>query len=617
MTPCRNQFRAPGPRVAARPGPTVIAVAWITILLTSALVPGVAANHWTLYAYGVDDSAGATLEDDGAVSHAPGSPLHGLVNRVVNETETAGSGGLFFDVVMGQGSSAFAVHGHAAKTLVFGRADVLLPTPVQMSAWYGWWNDLNGDGTVDDAHDAEGAGDDEFTWRGHGSGSADLAIRTWMIPEDAKGGLTAGAVYDLQPPAVSGFEAGPQTHNDPMEWTDNTARDRAEQEWRGPSVTRLDSNLLTRIQFVTVAGAPRSIGSPLQYDVSAPAARIDVDDHTAVSPEAESLYIASARTLAAVWPVRDIVDNQPNPFAIVGGLIANPTATVYGAQADAEERYAPRDLKEPNHVEDDYGGHAWFGGVGDAAGTGNTYEGYRDAWHLYFDAIARVSTCSGGYAAVPGTSTSVTVGGAGTCQWSAVDPVSVADPFGNGAGSRTAWGSLMIQGHIFLWMDRNADTHVGTVCDPEDPDSFDATGNTCADAPQPWPHTIYGEVRDICDDANAAGSTFTLTPMGGAWPEGTLIIRDAPQTTRVAYDQHWEPVGGTSDSVTLRWQDSCRIPINHPQLQARDTLVFPLGSDVPIRVDATVSIPGYEDAAVGITVGREEVTDVDVLLASL
>ncbi len=610
-----------------------VAILLTVLVLAGSLAPAGTATHWTMYHAGIERSVGETHEDDQQVFHAPGNPYHLTANKVHAPGTAIGDGSLFLDArlstvagfpgnsegISSEGISFFT--GGLGEALLH-RPDLLLPGDHQVSAWYGWWNDLDQDGFIEDYHD-DGActpadpgcdGRDEFKWRGLGSGESVAVVLQ--------------ARYG---------------HGEPL--TDGTSRSRSEQGWFTDFYHSPDEPLLATMYTMVVAGAAPAPGTLLGYDVNDPAALIDVDRYAAVSPEVESLWASGVNDafdiadplLDAAFDAADTALNLVDvgqPLNTVYGLypaITELSSTVIDTAGLRDEVDRASDFqrmffnapwsKEPNHVLDDYGGRALFGGIGDHLGSYNTYTAYAESHHLYFDAWPMTIVCAGVYAAVPGTQVSATP--YSQCEdglgYADVDPVGATVRTARDEGPLDNHGSgaiLTFRARVLLWKDLNLDTHVGTVCDNGNSIHFDAERNTCRHAgrdPQN-DHSSNPERVRVCDNVDARTRPITLTPIGGPWPN-VVVIRDYRETTRAVYGSPPEVVSG-SEPIQLRWSAPCDgIP---PDMDAQDAIMFPTGgTTIPIRVDTHAGLPAFRDDSLGIHVTDEHVHDVDILPASL
>ncbi len=298
-----------GPATPRAGGSTLRSVALALAIVLALMVPTVGATHWTVHEQGIGRGPGDTREDDGAVFRDAASPADGRVNRVVAPGRTPGDGSLFLDAFLGArigtrdaGFDLFL--GHLAGD-VLGRPNVLLPAPGgreafaghHTSAWYGWWMDGNGDGIIDDVHDAAcgtaACPGDEFRWRGIASGNA-AGMVTLVTPAAGSGPWSSGP--------------GPGATSDMTDWT---SRSNAEQSWRGAfTASGVDAGLLSTVQTFTLAGARADPSSALGYDLEDPDALWDVDRYESLSADAEALW-ASAMTGGLAPTTRISTESAP------------------------------------------------------------------------------------------------------------------------------------------------------------------------------------------------------------------------------------------------------------------------------------------------------------------
>ncbi len=607
------------------------------LVAVALLAPTATASHWLLYHEAGDTYVGETREDDAEVVRYPESPLDGVANKVTLSGDP-GNGGLFLDAVVGNrlvpsaaGDSTDLYAGSYTQGVIDAPA-VLLPGERRVSAWYGEWNDFNDDGVIDDVHDAgcEGAacGDDEFRWRGSASGDSEVAVAAYVVPYTSTF-FSAGGEHLVRPGWTSATGWPDRYHM--FELQDQTGISNAEQGWLGGTHINTDGGLLGTYFIVVAAGAPRVTGG-LQFNLDHPDALVDVDRYTGITPEVESLYYGSIALYHATdpWPTVDaIVDGGTEGITTIAlGVAAQGISVANGASRDSygtlHRALDPADAKEPNTVFDDFEGRALFGGVGDHGGSYNSYTTYVDGYHLYVDNVARMTQCGGVDARVPGTNAGATA--TPYCQWAPSEHARTTYGTTSGmdvvgaqvAGERTSGSLLMFETYVVLWKDRNADTHLGNVCEPTDGTSFDAARNTCNDPPYPWPNKHGGHMEHIhaCTTSTAEGGSFTVMPQGD-WPPA-FLVKDVHQTTRSATDAPPELLQG-NEPVTLRWRADCNEPRHlEPGVYSRDAILFPGGgSTVPLIVSATVAIGGFKDKGLGIDLGAERVVDVDVIAAMM
>lgn len=568
------------------------------LVAASVLAPFTTASHSTIHDNAANDEYRRTLEDDGAVMRASGTPLDGYGNKVVYPGHEPGDGTLFLDSRL---ASRIGVDfmdefpllfSRTVTEPAFGRSDVLLPGyPHVAFAWYGQWNDIDQDGMIDDVHDADGAASDEFRWRGLASGE-EVAMVQYLLPRTGNGGFS--------------IMADPSKHDTDV-FDDHTATEHAEQYWHGPVTYATDGSLLTGMQTLVVAGAQAVIGRSIAYDLDDPAALIDVDRYEALSPEFGAL-VSSAYTYAA--------DAQDQAFATYqtflnevffptyGGAIGTTDWIVENATTTAENLpsinayYA----REPNQPLDDYENRAVYGGVGDRYGTGNHYPGYEHSYQFYADTFPFAQICVGAYARAPPT-------GIEASQWLTCN-YSNRDPLGGlqeTSGAPTFLGFKRLLG---LWKDLNGDGHVGDVCDPAT-DDFDPVRNGCRNqgeyAHDPFPGA---EFINHCNTVAGGRGSVRVQPLNGEW-SGAVLFRDYRESTRVAFDPGHVRILAGQEPVDIRWKEDCDPYV-------RDIIMFPAGgSPVPLLTVSEYTIPGFNDETIGILIGQQSVRDVDIISATL
>ncbi len=577
------------------------------IVLLSALLlaaPSALASHWTLHDSAVDDDVRRTREDDAQVMDSGPASLVGRANRVVYPGSTPGDGGLFLDARLGNlvgtdGARFVDLYAGAFANEALGTQTVLLPGMTSQSAWYGHWADLNANGLIDDVHDAAADATDEFVWHGQGDG-ATVAMTTYTTP---------------YPDSVS-YTRGEPSRAYESTMIDRTARANPSQEWIAAAAMKsADGGFIKTIQTFTVAGARALVGGGIDFDLDDPAALYDVDTYAAVSGDVETLWTSSVRdadaarlaVLAAFWAVVDPINEEAQ-----GAIPAIPsTQSVTRLAFDTLGSMDPWDPKEPNTEWDDFDGRALYGGASDVYGSHNTYDGYFDGFHFFHDTRARLAPCFGTYARVPGPETEIRAAPA-TCVETGSDPVASLV-----IGARSAGVLLTFKDEVTLWRDINQDGEIGRVCDPNDPNEFDAERNTCA----PEFHgrkKSFGsgsEVAMVCPFTDAPSGIIRVSPMGADWPPGTFLVRDSRDTTRVAFDLGTELLVGDAE-VIVRWNEACSS--NAKNIDSRDGIWFALGeSTVPLRVESRMSLASFRDVDRGIDNGYEYVLDVDVLAAIL
>ncbi len=562
-------------------------------------------------------SPGFTGEDDGEVISASGNRYDSVRNRIVYPGGTPGDGGLFLDAHLASTLGDIDLYPGAATQLAVGRSNILLPGMMHATAYFGWWADLDDDGRIDDLHDEKckpNCATDEFAWRGEATDEA-LGMQLFMIPQVIAGVSGGGVTSNLA-------SSGTQYFND------RTGRDREVQEWASElniAVSLyLDASTLATIQTFVIAGA-RVTQSGTFYDLNDPAGLHDVDRYEALNPDVAALWTSTLDTKVPIPTVPGTEDLPPAkgiPAFVVAIILdaaspvtehlpsvpdpdENPPVTVTRAQNKATMTPYP---KEPNHADDDYGGRALFGGVGDFEGSFNTYPAYADGHHYYVDTLSRQRACTGAQASAPGVPTTVSV--EPTCSAGTLD----IDGAQKGS-ARTTGHSLTFEAIPLLWRDWNRDTHLGSVCDPNS-EAFDAERNTCridpASRAYPWPQSYpAGETWRACPSTYREFG-IRLTPMGGDWPD-VVVIRDHAEIGRSGTE--FVELYDDRSVIELRWGSECQSLAS--QLHSRDAIVFPYGSPNAVRVETYFRIDAFSDVNAGIAITDEYVRDVDILAPTL
>ncbi len=589
------------------------------LIATVMVAPGFAtlasAGPNALYHAGVDASWGNTLEDDGESVRAPGTDLDGVANRVTFPGREPGDGGRFLDARVGQRFSQVHLYSGMMAAEITGRPNILLPGPVASAAWYGEWNDLNGDGDIDDIHDDVGSGSDEFVWRGRSSGH-DVAMPHYVHPYLNTSIVTPASGFN----GMRVYGLGDDARFYSTRFTDLTDTD--EQHWidEGRSSWAItpgmvDASLLTEIQFVVAADAIQARGTPLGYDLNDPAAVIDVDRYETLSPEAEGLY---ASVMTAISPTyQEIRRTLVAIDESFDGTLADVRDAALGAAGDPQTtlatRYAPPDPREPNHVLDDYGGHAIFGGVGDVAGSWNQYPGYQSGYHFWVDARARiiwhpVIDVDTGPAGIH-----VNQGIQGVDLNYGVTPTTAT---GERPHNRQAPVLFGLTSTYRAWWDTSGDGFLGVMCDPDDPAAWDANRNTCKGS-EMWTSSTNAGPGDkgagLC--SISAKDDAIVMPIGGNWP-GVIVIRDHERYSSTI----WRTADGAppevlidASPVTLAW----RPCFDAGSTRGQDLLLFPGGSPTVNILTIVKATSGEWIDEFGIRHAPETVTDVDVYYAML
>lgn len=608
-------------------GARALSLALALAFLTSA-APSVLASHLTVDRMVFNDGV-ATREDDGLTFSSTGHIFDGIVNKVTFGG-TPGDGGMFLDARLsntlapGPAQDGFALYPGSYFAPATGRADLLMPGQYTSSAWYGQWNDLDQDGIIDDVHDALAAGDDEFAWRGLGSGETSVTIVDFVVPLSWEGGLFSYG------PKIRGTYAA--QYNRGSEMLDRTAHENPEQEWVSRTKwANADGGFLMSIQHLTVAGAAAAAAIEEEYDIFDPAALVDVDRYTGLGPDVESLYLAAIditypfQYSDAFWrierpieqeyvtPRRDEADalveevsNEAPDTAEAMAMVTTLRFTATGLGFNTLDDRSPLEPKEPNTVEDDFQGRAWFGGVGDVEGSYNSYPGFVGSWHLFFSAWPRTTLCAG----VSSQGTPVAYEATPACQEIIEDPLAsyLID-------QRSSQMVMSFTSKTFLWNDLNGDSAPGAGCDPTKPDGgYDAERNTCdryaVSRSQQYTTTASWESHGSCETAKAKAGTFTVQPMGADWV-GAVLVRDHHFPTKSATGTAPVVLEGR-EPVTLRWKDNCEN--DGYFMKSRDAIVFVTGETTyPLRVESRQGMDAFRDVENGIDNYDEYVVDVDYI----
>ncbi len=570
----------------------IISAAIVAALL---LVPGMAtASHNDLYYTEIgsqgraDPGFGRTTEPDSATARTPGTPeLDGLESRNSFPGAPPGSGGLFLDARIGHRATATSagmnmVYTEAFAADITGRSDIIIPGPHATAAWYGWWQDLNGDGVIDDYPEEDGSGDDEFKWRGRASGE-EIPMLHYVYPRTQNRvlamnniGLFGTAVDTYSKENFEDF-----TNTDHRAWIATGGASGGSWSVNGPY-----DSLLVTMTHVTVAN-PGLNGPNFGLDFNAPGTLVDVDVYRAVSPEVGDLYVSVMQ--AAAPTIRDVLDVPNTAYDEFFYTLNDITETLLSdPMTPINDEIYPRHAKEPNHVLDDYGGHAFFGGVGDTFGSFNVYPGYQAGDpHLFVDAQARTKLAYGnvdnGFQHEP-------------------SPSLRDDPHKRQAGVVFGIKAMMLG-----WVDKNLDGHFGVICDPQDPQEWDAERGTCKYLPYPHEKVESGgeSKGGLC--GITAKDPIMVRPVDGNWP-GVVVLRNQGDYDLIANDVEGSfDVRVDNEPIFLDWW-----PCGSSEASTADVILFPAGNPtVTIQTIWTVTSPSWVDRD-GIQHPSETVTDVDI-----
>ncbi len=649
------------------------------LFVAISLAPLAGAAHMTLYyvrdADGnpVDPGIGVVQEDDGEVVHQPNGALDGVRNRVIrNQTDGIGSGGQimdtdYYDDFRTSSVGIYNTFLDAVMEPVEGDRNVMRPGRGGFMTWFGWWNDLNNDGRINDFHDvgssacpitvADCVSKDEFKWKGSANGVS-TTMAFYMVPTNVNAGSGGGPVTDRVGTncfntCFSAWMNGTISSPDGL-FDDRTELSEEQQMWilgTGSSNTWTDESYLTSVTTVTIADAKRSNAAEVQYDFSDPLAYIDVDRYEAISSDAEALWGALAPVIKAtatsvrpadlLAPVAEEVnkitrDGVPGVINTISTAISDATrefegitpgiiAQVSDAQGQANRKVTPLFLKEPNTFEDIYPG-AVFDGTADARGLGNDYSLHAADYHLFVDAQTRTVVPGGPNVVGPPGTTGV--GQYGTLATTTIEP---------GDENRgQAPGFLYVGVNVALWFDENGDNWLGRACDPTKESDWDTAAGECkaphgatSNTPDPNNYAHFKETYANCGDTTLSGAGasgtgrpgFSITPIGKTWAQmtGGLGVVKVRWFDRPMYNVwHQNEMGRFLGTETIELElDACTGTATF--VRGVDALLIPTGTlDGTIRteISATMVRP-FVDATRGVEVFPETVKDVDYLFASL
>ncbi len=663
-----------------------VPLTFTALFLAMAFAPLAMADHYD-DANGQDLRfwAGVTYEDDGAFVNYPTNPLHDTANKVVAVGREPGDGSLFLDAFLNQQRG---VEGPYSPFYAPYAGNRMMPGYQVHAARFGWWSDLDTDGVIDDNHDASGSVVDEFKWKGSGSGDTSQLLG-WAVPSNTYWGSVGFATrFWATCPADAAFPAldylidgTPPTESVKREYncaaslfganhdgsyggldtrfTDRTAHSNGHQSYvadNGWETPYTDDGLLVTTYTVVVAQPGRTLEG--DWDISVPAALVDVDEYESVDPSLESLYLsmwaaAGANVHAAsdaAWaPVPGVMDavndiDLSTPVdEIVVGLIEERIIPVIedaeNAGANAMDLgnnpeyvaafnmlYSPYAV-EPNTPEDVYPG-ASFGAPYDLVGTGNDYGGFNNNWGFFGDARAEVrmgmiANANLGPAGAVGSEGDVYDAATGLNQdilgtslgWQYLDPFGATGD----SDKRSAIPKMGFVGEAYAWNDKNGDGWVGTRCDPMDAEPC-AYNNGARSSPGGFGG---GEVAGLCGLTSLSTGTFTLTPVGGDWPS-VLVLRWYSAPTRNIWEdpnrEYTTELVMDDSPITIRWDpEYFNCDGDAVGTRAADEIWFPRGSGgISVRMEATIDLEGAYTTETGVTIpAGASFTDVDYYVAGL
>ncbi|MBI4394306.1 MAG: hypothetical protein HY556_11025 [Euryarchaeota archaeon] len=534
----------------------ILAITGVLLFAGSALMPLAGASH--RYTALVDPQTGDTFEPDFAstdrlkTSAADGA--NPVVNAVIDTDGDSvadsaatvadlGNGNTMLDAVLyyGPGQAASYVHVNGYLRNIAGHSNsYIYPNSDGLMAWFGEFDDLDGDGTIDDT--CPGAPDynaatDEFSWRGAATGEfGKFDMQTWIIP-----GNHTGFVGDN--PDVWAF-GGATVYDDPADDSPTdprqvgTGTDEGESNMRPDSSmddrssgasggaantafpsgcpantfwvmgngfnTNYGDNTLIRDTVIVVGVFADGVGKnqivEQGYNLES-AVYTDVDHYSTINPTVRDLYEGLSATSrdTTQWTgqnVSAIVSPEAKP---VMDVVFNGGATVKNDEVAAAngKLFAPNE-HEPNTPFDryscgtasalscnaTYNGSAFAGtcatdSVAQPRGSCNSYGGYQSDWHLWVDSTEFASMCTCGTFA------------AGIYGPNFIGQNVPSSHSGRYSDKTFTPGSLYdFTGNVGQWLDKNADTWIGRLAD-----------NTQRSSAQPYRTTIY----DVATGQSVAG----------------------------------------------------------------------------------------------------------------
>ncbi len=590
-----------------------IAVSVCAIFLAVAFAPLATATHMHIYHVGEQHDMLGTWSEDGDV--VPGDAPAGLagIGERVRETplSVAGQGGRVFNAITVVQPQIYFNLNHYAGT------DFLWPGATGFMAWYGNWNDLNGDGVISDAApDANGnppsaEANDEFLWRGAEDGNGGLSMVGYIHPSDIEGtGILAGRPFLTGDPLEESFGAFATPSAAPdFAYADRTAPAEAGGQpfyVAGPgwSTQTTDESFLVTTTVLSVVDAQKAAGSEVGFDLADSASYRDVDVYESLDPTVESLYLSSARTAKPAYDsgVAAVNSTASAIEAIVDEYTEGLVPSEVSDQLDSAEEDSDKAIGATDDV--------LFGPVPNERAYDMAGNDYASGFAPWLDVTTRFSAPT--LANVDARS----VHGALFAGVYGNNPVTMS-PLQKGDDRTQIPGIVQPIASTGLWFDANGDGWIGEACDV---DERDAVTGECSN---PYNHGQTDNPHDYGDTTEfvGLGSTLctysvTLDPMGEAWPAGTVIMRtyDRPTSEITAGRQAYEPVTGNG-AVSLRFNRQCTDATGS---STQDALISPTGSFAfPIAVSLTVTLPPVTDTTQGITFPGATITDNDILTVDL
>ncbi|MBI4392499.1 MAG: hypothetical protein HY556_01695 [Euryarchaeota archaeon] len=640
----------------------------MTIIIAQAAGPALASHRYT---YLADAEQGHTFEPDHEVTSRivtpAGDPVEDATIDADGDAEgdlgatgtDVGGGNRLLDSVVQymttQGGSYVAVNGYS-RSIIGGSSSFLLPGSSGLMAWYGEFNDVDGDSRIDDLCEEDprhgnGAAD-EFLWRGGASGEAGrFNLVAWIVPGNHSDELgdrpDVYLIPDIVVPdgteagtKVQGFDGAYNMHPD-FKLDDRSAgasNGGSHPEWptgcpgntgwvggTGFGSNHADDALVRETAVVVAVfeeGAGREPLIEQGYDVSQ-ATFVDVDRYSSLHPSVDSLYTGFAAvgrdairqadenaTREATPALKDVRDSVP------------PLENDDTAEANA--RFFPLAEHEPNDPADRYGCfdpstpcNATFGGdpfngtcatdsLSEPRGSCNDYSGYASDWHAWLDVQAYSSGCI-----------------CGTFIGGVYGPAKIGANLPSGETGRHSErtftpGQLYdFYGHVGQWSDKNGDTWIGRVPDVLEPYSKGFADAGKNEDPNQYtdndPSSPESEFRGNCVRTQLPGlPKVTLVPLtaDGSWPGGVLRFNNFERVGLAALSGR--------QTVELYLTGPIEIPLEcvtgeettTGQLLARDYVSF-LGAGIQYGVTVTTTVESYVTHSNGDT-SVEIVRDVDV-----
>ncbi len=487
----------------------------------------------------------------------------------------------------------------------------IMPGLGSFFAWYGIWNDLTGDGIIDDykADDFANTARDEFFWHGIADGNEGLNMLAWAYPSNPDVGCSTPVAPINTCRDVDSF-AEPNAGLRTLGALENPGRSRADfafadrtnvesdELWlagNGFMTTFIDDGLIMTTTVMSIANAQPLAGSAAGFDLDpanpAPDMLRDIDSFESVSPELEALY------LSAVAPAR--------------GAYLGTLATVYPIAGNGEAAT-----------------HFYRGPVDDLYSPGQAFDGqtcatcdFATGWSPFLDMQADIviPVSKVWYPATPaGPANSAGIWG---FQGTGVSPTTAEGE------DRTAIGGLLIAAtNTGYFYDANGDGFVGNACRYEEGYS----GSGPCSQPYRWGATddpnTYAQTHDdgsvneeFIADCSVATPPIrvTVSPVGSDWAAGTLFVPFYNQVLgNYAVDgdiMPAYPLTGT-EAASLRMEPAACDGQTSPSY-TKDAVFLPGGTQLhAIQVSVTVHFRAYTDASRGISIAPADITDVDMIV---